>query len=132
MSDHALIESERVRASLASERERMLGGERRGELVVSVGFMLAAVALALFAGGDASVSLPVGAKVGLVGRNGVGKSTLFKLILGELTPDGGEIVLPKAARIGSVDQSPSSVCCGEICHNRPLSTRQPTCERISP
>ncbi len=53
---------------------------------------------------SASVSLPVGAKVGLVGRNGVGKSTLFKLILGELTPDGGEISLPKAARIASVDQ----------------------------
>jgi ATP-binding cassette subfamily F protein 3 len=52
----------------------------------------------------ASVSLPVGAKVGLVGRNGVGKSTLFKLILGELHPDGGDISLPKAARIGSVDQ----------------------------
>ena len=33
---------------------------------------------------DASVSLPPGSKVGLVGRNGIGKSTLFKLILGEL------------------------------------------------
>ncbi|MGZ3282112.1 MAG: ATP-binding cassette domain-containing protein, partial [Xanthobacteraceae bacterium] len=33
---------------------------------------------------SATVSLPVGAKVGLVGRNGVGKSTLFKLILGQL------------------------------------------------
>jgi ATP-binding cassette subfamily F protein 3 len=53
---------------------------------------------------QASVTIPVGAKVGLVGRNGVGKSTLFKLILGDLTPDGGEILLPKAARIGSVDQ----------------------------
>ena len=53
---------------------------------------------------SATVSLPVGAKVGLVGRNGVGKSTLFKLILQELTPDGGEISLPKAARIASVDQ----------------------------
>src|SRR6195256_2319555 len=53
---------------------------------------------------QASVSLPVGAKVGLVGRNGVGKSTLFRLIRGELTPDGGEISVPKAARIGSVDQ----------------------------
>jgi len=52
----------------------------------------------------ASVMLPVGAKVGLIGRNGVGKSTLFRLILGELVPDGGEIILPKAARIGSVDQ----------------------------
>src|SRR6202795_5018589 len=53
---------------------------------------------------SASVMLPVGAKVGLIGRNGVGKSTLFRLILGDLIPDGGEIVLPKAARIGSVDQ----------------------------
>jgi ATP-binding cassette subfamily F protein 3 len=53
---------------------------------------------------QASVTLPTGAKVGLVGRNGIGKSTLFKLILGHLTPDGGEIGLPKAARIGSVDQ----------------------------
>ena len=34
----------------------------------------------------ASVAIPAGAKVGLVGRNGVGKSTLFKLILGELAP----------------------------------------------
>ncbi len=53
---------------------------------------------------SASVAIPAGTKVGLVGRNGVGKSTLFKLILGELTPLGGEILLPKAARIGSVDQ----------------------------
>src|SRR5580658_1514501 len=52
----------------------------------------------------ASVAIPAGTKVGLVGRNGVGKSTLFKLILGELAAQGGEIVLPKNARIGSVDQ----------------------------
>ena len=53
---------------------------------------------------SASVAIPAGTKVGLVGRNGIGKSTLFKLILGEYTPLGGEILLPKAARIGSVDQ----------------------------
>ena len=52
----------------------------------------------------ATVSLPKDAKVGLVGRNGVGKSTLFKLILGELVHGSGEIGLPRAARIGSVDQ----------------------------
>ena len=52
----------------------------------------------------ASVSLPVGAKVGLVGRNGVGKTTLFKLILDQLHAGDGEIGYPKTARIASVDQ----------------------------
>jgi ATP-binding cassette subfamily F protein 3 len=52
----------------------------------------------------ASLNLPPNAKVGLVGRNGVGKTTLFKLVLGQLTPDGGEILLPKGARVASVDQ----------------------------
>jgi ATP-binding cassette subfamily F protein 3 len=52
----------------------------------------------------ASVNLPKDAKVGLVGRNGVGKSTLFKLIKGELTLGGGEISLPRQARIAAVDQ----------------------------
>ena len=52
----------------------------------------------------ASVLIPSNAKVGLVGRNGVGKSTLFKLILGELSSDGGDISLPKLARVASVDQ----------------------------
>ncbi|MDX5330445.1 MAG: ATP-binding cassette domain-containing protein, partial [Caulobacteraceae bacterium] len=52
----------------------------------------------------ATVSLPRTAKVGLVGRNGVGKSTLFKLIKGDLVLGSGEIKLPRDARIGSVDQ----------------------------
>ncbi|MGZ8370352.1 MAG: ATP-binding cassette domain-containing protein [Caulobacteraceae bacterium] len=53
---------------------------------------------------SASVSLPPNAKVGVVGRNGVGKSTLFKLILGQLHGGGGEISMPRNARVGSVDQ----------------------------
>ena len=52
----------------------------------------------------ASVTLPAAAKVGLVGRNGVGKSTLFKLITGDLQPDSGELGLPRAARLGIVAQ----------------------------
>jgi putative nucleotidyltransferase with HDIG domain len=61
MSAHALIESERVRASLASREQRMLAGERRGELAVGAGFIVAALALALLGGRDASVSLPIAA-----------------------------------------------------------------------
>jgi len=52
----------------------------------------------------ASVTIPDGTKVGVVGRNGVGKSTLVKLIVGDLAAQEGDILLPKAAKIGSVDQ----------------------------
>ena len=52
----------------------------------------------------ASVTLPSGAKTGFVGRNGTGKSTLFRLITGESAPESGEIRLPKNLRIGQVAQ----------------------------
>jgi ATP-binding cassette subfamily F protein 3 len=52
----------------------------------------------------ANVMVPAGTKVGLIGRNGVGKSTLFKLIVGDLAAQEGDILLPKSARIGAVDQ----------------------------
>ena len=61
MSTHALIESERVRASLASRVRRMSGPERRAELVVGAAFVLAAAALALLAGHDRSSSVGVAA-----------------------------------------------------------------------
>ncbi len=52
----------------------------------------------------ASAVIPTGHKVGLVGRNGTGKTTLFRLIRGELTLDTGTIEVPKGARIGGVAQ----------------------------
>ncbi|MCB4379867.1 ABC-F family ATP-binding cassette domain-containing protein, partial [Synechococcus sp. MU1644] len=42
--------------------------------------------------------------VGLVGRNGTGKTTLFRLIRGELALESGDIALPSGARIGGVAQ----------------------------
>ncbi len=49
-------------------------------------------------------TLGKGSKVGLVGRNGTGKSTLFKLILGEEHADEGDIIIPKGYRIGALKQ----------------------------
>ncbi len=56
----------------------------------------------LIEGADATVQ--DGAKVGLVGRNGCGKTTLFNLICGELAPESGDIVLSDGHRIGRVTQ----------------------------
>ncbi len=58
---------------------------------------------------DAGATIPTGHKVGLVGRNGTGKTTLFRLIRGELTLESGAISLPSKARIGGIAQeAPSS------------------------
>ena len=51
-----------------------------------------------------SAQIVPGARVGLVGRNGTGKSTLFKAIRGELALEGGSIGLPPRWRVGSLAQ----------------------------
>ena len=53
---------------------------------------------------QATLAISKGHKVGLVGRNGTGKSTLFRIIKGEISPDDGEINLRKNMRLGAVDQ----------------------------
>ena len=45
-----------------------------------------------------------GNKVGVTGANGTGKSSLFAALLGELTPDGGDIDVPAAIKISHVEQ----------------------------
>lgn len=53
---------------------------------------------------QATLAISKGHKVGLVGRNGTGKSTLFRLIKEEISLDDGEINLRKNMRLGAVDQ----------------------------
>ncbi len=52
----------------------------------------------------ASLTLPAGTKAGLVGRNGTGKTTLFRAITGDLSSETGSVSIPKNTRIGQVAQ----------------------------
>ncbi len=42
--------------------------------------------------------------VGLVGKNGCGKSTLFKILIGQESADSGDVITPKSYKIGYLDQ----------------------------
>ncbi len=53
---------------------------------------------------DVGFSLSQGERLGIVGRNGCGKTTLFRLILGQEHPDSGSIALPKDYRCGHLAQ----------------------------
>ena len=48
----------------------------------------------------ATARVTEGSRIGLVGRNGTGKSTLFNVITGELAAEGGDIEIPPRWRIG--------------------------------
>jgi len=52
----------------------------------------------------ASLFLPEGTKAGLVGRNGTGKTTLFRAITGDISSETGSISMPRNTRIGQVAQ----------------------------
>jgi ATP-binding cassette, subfamily F, member 3 len=53
---------------------------------------------------EVNLQMNAGDRLGLVGRNGHGKSTLFKLILGQEQPDSGEITIPRNYHIGHLEQ----------------------------
>jgi len=56
-----------------------------------------------------NLSIPKGAVVGIIGGNGVGKSTLFRMIAGTETPDSGEIRLGDTVQVAYVEQSRESL-----------------------
>ncbi|WP_299116601.1 energy-dependent translational throttle protein EttA [uncultured Winogradskyella sp.] len=58
---------------------------------------------------DLNFNLPQAGIVGVIGPNGAGKTTIFRMIMGEETPDKGEFTLGETAKIAYVDQSHSNI-----------------------
>lgn len=53
---------------------------------------------------DLTLKIPAGARIGIVGRNGLGKTTLLRIILGDLQPTTGEVEIGSRTAINYVDQ----------------------------
>ncbi|WP_228237419.1 energy-dependent translational throttle protein EttA [Allomuricauda sp. M10] len=58
---------------------------------------------------ELNFNLPQAGIVGIIGPNGAGKTTIFRMIMGEETPDKGEFVVGETAKIAYVDQSHSNI-----------------------
>ncbi|HWB67617.1 MAG TPA: energy-dependent translational throttle protein EttA, partial [Mycobacteriales bacterium] len=100
--DELVAEADRHRP-LDTDAIQIPAGPRLGSLVIE------AVGLTKGYGDrvlldDVSFSLPPGGIVGVIGPNGVGKTTLFRMIVGEETPDSGELRIGETVKISYVDQ----------------------------
>ena len=62
---------------------------------------------------DLSFTLPRAGIVGIIGPNGVGKTTLFKMVIDEEKPDAGSLAVGKTVKISYVDQSRSGIDAGK-------------------
>jgi ATP-binding cassette ChvD family protein len=58
---------------------------------------------------ELNFNLPQAGIVGIIGPNGAGKTTIFRMIMGEETPDKGEFVVGDTAKLAYVDQSHSNI-----------------------
>ena len=58
---------------------------------------------------DLNFKLPQAGIVGIIGPNGAGKTTIFRMIMGEETPDKGEFIVGETAKLAYVDQAHSNI-----------------------
>ena len=79
-------------------------GQRLGDKVIDVKDLRKVFGDRLLFDG-VSFTVPKGSIVGIIGANGMGKSTLFKILMGVEQPDGGEVIVGETVQLGYVDQS---------------------------
>jgi ATP-binding cassette ChvD family protein len=100
---------EKMAGEEAKEKEQKLelwipNGQRLGDNVIDVnGLSKAFGGRVLFE--NLSFSIPKNAIVGIIGPNGVGKSTLFKILMGKEKPDAGSVTIGDTVQMSYVDQS---------------------------
>ncbi len=70
---------------------------------------------------DASFRIGAGDKIGLVGRNGAGKTTMTRILAGEALPAGGEVI--RSGSVGYLPQDPRTGDLGVLARDRILSAR---------
>ncbi len=83
-------------------------GERLGDKVIVLDKVSKGFGSALLIK-DLSLSIPKGSVVGIIGGNGTGKSTLFRMIAGSEKPDSGSITIGDTVKIAFVEQSRDSL-----------------------
>ncbi len=83
-------------------------GERLGDKVIVLDRVSKGFGTALLIK-DLSLSIPKGSIVGIIGGNGTGKSTLFRMIAGSEKPDSGSIIIGDTVKIAFVEQSRDSL-----------------------
>ena len=101
--DEMAAEAEKTR-KLDFEEIQIPPGPRLGNLVVEISHLDKGFDGRVLIK-DLSYSLPRGGIVGIIGPNGVGKTTLFKIIVGEEQPDSGDVRVGETVKISYVDQT---------------------------
>ena len=99
------LERSERRGKLGTSNLRIQEGERSGQLVIEtkdITFAYDGVDRPVFA--DFSTTIMRGDKVGIIGRNGVGKTTLLKVLLGQLEPTAGNVKTGTNLQIAYFDQ----------------------------
>lgn len=100
---------EKLSSQEAKEREKSLElyippGPRLGDVVIETNGLTKGFGDRLLID-NLTMSIPKNAVVGVIGPNGVGKSTLFKMIMGKEKPDSGTITIGDTVKVSYVDQS---------------------------
>ncbi len=108
ISAYETLLAEAADATLDKAQITIPPGPRLGDLVVEAAHLRKGFGNRLLIE-DLTFKLPPGAIAGVIGANGTGKTTLFRMITGQEKPDAGELRVGNSVRLGYIDQSRDSL-----------------------